>query len=126
MNRLLIALLLTAFNTSAMATWIKVGSNDTLNFDYYVDTATSKDGNKVKMWDIKDFKTARTAADGQKYRSAKLQREYDCKEAKDRLLNFSMHSGNMGEGKVIWSLSGHGKWEQSVSVAYLKIACTMQ
>ena len=126
MPKLLLVLLLTVLSTSAMAAWIKVGSNDTLNFDYYVDTATSKEGNKVKMWDIKDFKTAQTATDGQKYRSVKLQREYDCKGAKDRILNLSIHSGNMGEGKVISSLSGHGKWEQSVSVPYLKIACTMQ
>ena len=127
MRKAILMLLLAVVSSSAIAAWVKVGYNDTLiYFDYYVDSATSRDGSKVKMWDMKDFKTAQTATDGQKYRSVKLQREYDCKGAKDRVLNLSVHSGNMGEGKVIWSLAGHGKWEPSVSVPYLKIACAMQ
>lgn len=111
MRRVILMMLLVVVSSSAMAEWVKVGSNE--KFTSYVDPATiSKEGDKVKMWHLYDYNTAHGDLSDTKYLSMKIQDENDCKEGNSRTLAMSFHSENMGRGKVIYSDSDSGKWEK--------------
>jgi hypothetical protein len=76
---IVIALLITSVSTSALAEWTFTGGGG-LNYDLYVDYGSiRKNGNKVKMWEMQNFKTLQEAG-GVKYLSAASQYEYDCQE----------------------------------------------
>jgi len=107
------------------AEWIKVEGNEYVTF--YVDPATiSKAGSKAVMLTLVDFKTANRNG-GNPYMSTKTQHEYDCTENKWRLLNFSYHAGNMGEGELVHTDAEPGQWEPvklgSGTQIRWKIAC---
>ncbi len=129
MKRLLLGLMLGLTATAAMAEWTRANSTD--SFIQYVDTATiRRNGNLVKMWELKDYKTVKKSSSGAKesYLSAKTQQEFDCKEEKKRLLAFSWFIGQMGSGNHVYS-SGNVKdeWEPiepgSIGEILWKIAC---
>ena len=125
MKRLLMGLMLLVTAGAASAEWTVAGGND--QFVQYVDRATiRRNGNFVKMWDLTDFKMARTVA-GDSYLSSKSQQEYDCKEEKSRTLAFTWLSGQMGNGKVVYANSDPRKWSPiqpgSVRETQWKIAC---
>ena len=101
MNKLLIAALLVVFSTSVLAEWTDVGSSD--NSTGYADFSTiRKSGNKVKIWNLIDFKVVQTT-DGKRYLSTTAQNEYDCKEETWRNLAFIWYSKNMEQGEVVYS-----------------------
>ena len=125
MKRLLMGLMLLVTAGGASAEWTRVGGND--DYIQYVDRATiRRNGNLVKMWDLKDYKTVQTFA-GDSYLSDKTQSEYDCKEEKLRMLALLFFSGQMGNGKVVYANSDGGKWSpigpDSVAEAMWNIAC---
>jgi Surface-adhesin protein E len=87
-------------------------ANNASGLTVYVNPSTiRKDGDNVTLWSLFDFQTARTAADGHTYMSARSLSEYDCKASKSRLLAFSWYSKNMGGGKVVFSNSDIQEWE---------------
>lgn len=107
------------------AEWIKVEGNGYVTF--YVDPATiSKAGNKAIMLTLVDFKTVNKSG-GYPHLSTKTQHEYDCTGNQWRLLNFSYHSGNMGEGELVYADTEPGTWEPakpgSGTQTRLKFAC---
>lgn len=55
------------------------------------------------MWNVVDYKTARVSSDGKPYMSMKARVQYDCKEERLRTMHDSVHSGNMGRGKSVYS-----------------------
>ena len=126
MNRLLLGLMLLVTAGAASAEWTRVGV--TGDFILYVDKATiRRNGNLVKMWDLLDYKTVQKSA-GDAYLTQKSQREYDCKEEKERILAFSWFDGQMGNGKVVYSSSETSmKWSpiepESAAETQWKIAC---
>jgi len=100
MNKLLLTLMLAVVSSSAVAEWVYVGTTD--KSTVYADPTTiRKSGNKVKMWALYDFNLVKEIG-GNKYLSKKFQDEYDCKEEQERMLYFSEHSENMGEGDVVY------------------------
>ena len=113
MKRLLLGLTLLVTATAASAEWTPVGAANVGGDDQliiYIDRATiRRNGNLVKMWDLKDFKTVQTVA-GDSYLSQKIQSEYDCKEEKSQFLAFTWFAGKMGGGKVVYSDNDPGKW----------------
>ncbi len=126
MKRLLLGLMLLMTATVAMAEWTGVGEND--DSIQYVDRATiRRNGNLVKMWDLRDFKTVQTDS-GDSFLSSKAQNEYDCKEERSRILAFSWFSGQMGNGNVVYSNSETSmKWSPigpgSIGEIKWKVAC---
>ena len=101
MNRLLLGLMLLLTATTVMAEWTLVGS--THNYIQYVDRTTiRRNGNLVKMWDLRDYTKVKTVS-GVSFLSSKTQSEYDCKEEMRRDLAFTWFSGQMGNGNVIYS-----------------------
>lgn len=118
-----IFMLLAVVSSSAAAEWVKVGGNETMTI--YADPAsTRKVGGWVKIWSLFDLKTA-LDSQGKSYMSIKHQNEYDCNEEQSRKLYSSFHSGNMGEGEVVYRSSDPGKLEPvppgSVGAALWKI-----
>jgi hypothetical protein len=128
MTRLiLLTLLILLCNGPAYAEWVAVSGSDESGEIGYVDPATiRRKGDMVKMWELKDFKTVRTAG-ATAYLSIKTQAEFDCAEERMRMLAFSVFADNMGSGKVVWSNSDEGKWKPvepgSVGEGLWKIAC---
>ena len=118
------------------AEWIMVGENKILGLTAYADPDTEtapkngkkekKNGDKLKMWKIYDYKTAQKAS-GYKFMSAKFQNEYDCKEEKIRFLANTTFSENMGVGEVVFTNTDAGKWlpasPGSIDEAMWKFAC---
>ena len=103
MSKLLIAALLAVFSTSVLAEWTMVGGNDT--YISYADLSTiRKSGDKVKMWNLFDYKVVQIDKDdGTRYLSQAFQQAYDCKEETAKLLAHTWYSKNMGAGEVVYS-----------------------
>lgn len=108
--------LLTIISNSALAEWAYVGSAD--DFDTYADKTTiRKNGNLVKMWGLRDYKTVQknaNDAEGKEYLSIAYQQEYNCDEEQSRPLSLSYYSKNMGDGSVVYSQVYTGIWQPSV------------
>ena len=103
-------LLLAIVSSSAMADWVAVGS-DEIGVTYYANPASiHKEGNKVKMWNVVDYTTARVSSDGKPYMSMKARVQYDCKEERLRTMHYSGHSEHMGRGKSVYSDDDPTKW----------------
>jgi hypothetical protein len=126
MKKLLLTLIFAVMSSSAMAEWVPV---DTSNRGIsYVDTATvrRKASNKVKIWELVDYKTVQGSADFQ-YNSAMFQTQYDCKEEQYQFLYSSFHSENMGGGDVVRTNNNPSKWApvppDSIVKGLWKFAC---
>ena len=101
MRKAILMLLLAAVSSSALADWVKVGSNSTDTL--YVDPSTIRWGadNSVKMWAMNDFKVTQQLHEREPFKSEKVEYEYDCKLAQSRLLYFTSHTESMAEGEVV-------------------------
>ena len=99
--------------------------NQTIDINRYIENA-KKNGDKLKMWKIYDYKTTQEAS-GYKFISAKFQDEYDCKEGQIRFLVNTTFSGNMSVGEAIFTNADAGKWRPvmpgSIDEAMWKFAC---
>jgi len=106
-----LVVLLASVSGNAVADWVQVSRSEYATA--YADPATiRRTGDRVKLWNLFDFKTIRVSkASGKSYMSSKSQNEYDCSEEQSRPHYFSWHSENMGKGEVVVSSSDVGKWE---------------
>lgn len=110
MKRLPLTLMLALGSTGAMAEWTQVSANDV--FTQYADfTTINKTGDKLKMWELLDYRNEQKGMSGTRYFSEKTHKEYSCKEERVRLLAVSGFSKHMGDGKVAYSVSDPTKWE---------------
>jgi hypothetical protein len=125
----LLTIILLIMSVNAWAEWTLSGGSD--EFTQYIDIATiRRNGNFVKMWNMQDFKTVRKSASNDSYLSSKVQMEYDCKEERTRMLAFTWFTGQMGNGKVVYSDSDPGKWQPiypgSIGETLWDVACFMK
>jgi hypothetical protein len=113
------------FSDSKLSRWVLLGSDkDSVT---YVDPRTiRKDGARVKMWSMFDYKTVKSG-DGKFFRSYKAQYEYDCKQEQVRMLYFSVHAEAMGGGGLVASARASANWlpiaPQSTGEIQMKFAC---
>lgn len=113
-------------SSSAMAEWVKVTSSSfgtSGDITAYADPViVPKYSDKVKMWEMHDFK--RSASSNT---SSKKRVEYDCKKGQARQLQATYYSDGMGKGAVIMSVSAPGPWEpvlpDTLSKKMWKFAC---
>jgi hypothetical protein len=128
MKKTLFAIALTLFSTGAMAKWMTVGKSEgATGFTVYADKASvKKTGNMSKMWSMFDFNSTMESKDF-RYLSYRQLVEYECKEKKNRVMEYSLHSKHMGNGGAIYKNMVPGKWEmtapKSVAENLLEIAC---
>jgi hypothetical protein len=118
--------LLVLSNEPAYAEWILI-DNDKPGMTIYVNPDTiHRTGDRVRMWELFDFKTAVHVADTA-HSSFKMHSEYDCTEGRKRELATTFFSGNMGRGTVVYSHSPNEKWESvppgSVNYDLWKFVC---
>ena len=110
MKRLLLCTLLMLSHGPAYADWVKVHDGDEAGTTIYVDPATiRRNSNLAKMWQFYDYKTVQTVG-GVRFLSAKEQWEFDCADARSRVVALKEFSGNMGRGTVVYTNSQVGKW----------------
>jgi hypothetical protein len=106
----------------AWAEWVQYSETNTDVF--YLDPATIQtDGQFRKVWIVDDIKVR----DSEGALSYRLQREYDCKNERYRLLSVSTHAGPMASGETLVSGSASGSWmpisPNTPSESALKIVC---
>jgi hypothetical protein len=109
------------------AEWVQVSESDEAGRTVYVDPSTiRRNSNLVKMWQVNDYKTVQTVG-GVRFLTAKEQWEFDCAEARSRVVALKEFSGNMGTGTVVFTNSQVGRWlpvmPGSLGQTVWKIAC---
>ena len=111
----LIALVLLILSCSvglAQAEWKKLIDSPTFGgLIVYVEPTSvriDKGSGLVKMWILYDYKTGQEGFQA-RYLSLKIQRQYDCKQERSRMLAQSLFGGNMAKGDVIYE-STEGMW----------------
>lgn len=124
-------MLLAAASNGAMAEWVRVAGNDDRNITVYFNPAVvRKDDGMAEMMILIDLKAARKDVGNKKYKSAKDQNEYDCREGQSRRRALYEYAGNMGSGEVVYSDSFTTRWEpvlpDSGTGLLWKIACGKQ
>lgn len=130
MRKAVLVMLLALVSSSAAAAWVEVGGSE--GFTAYVDPSSiRRAGNRVKMWYLHDFKTAQVSqSTGERYRSAKVESEHDCRDERWRILYFTWHSGNLGEGIVVFINPNPQGWVPvspgSAAETQWKFACGKQ
>lgn len=136
MRGVIFMLILAVVSSSAVAEWVMISENKILALTAYLDPDTEitpvnggkikKNGGKVKMWRMYDYKAAQEAS-GYIFTSSKFQNEYDCNEGQIRFLVNTTFSENMGGGEVIFTNDDPGKWQPvisgSIDEAMWKFAC---
>jgi len=116
MLKALSMLLLLFVGRSTLAAWEVIHGDDATTI--HADTSTiRRAGNTVRMWHLADYKSAQVPYGGTRfmYASARFHNEYDCRDRRIRVLSFSWHSANLGEGRVVYSASKPGQWEPVMS-----------
>ena len=64
----------------------------------------------MKIWVLHDYKTPQNESTGKPYSSRRLHEEFDCEKRQARTLDFAVYSGNMGEGKELFSYGIPTEW----------------
>jgi len=128
MRKAILMMLLAVVNGNAMAEWLAVVHATDNSYNTYANYSTIlKAGNIAEMWFMDDFQTAKKEAGGKLYMSSKEQFGFDCKKLQWRTLVYTLHSGKMGEGAVVYSDSNPSKWAPirpgSKIEVFWKIAC---
>ena len=123
----LLLMLLILSSQPVYAEWVLVSGDDQAGLKVYVDSTTlRRNGNLAKMWQLYDYKTVQTVA-GDSLLSMKRFNEYDCTEARTRMLGYTWFSGNMGNGNVVYSTTEQLPWEpvvpRTINRTLWKVAC---
>lgn len=96
----------------AQAEWKKLIDSPTFGgLTVYVEPTSvriDKGSGLVKMWILYDYKTGQEGFQV-RYLSLKIQRQYDCKQERSRMLAQSLFGGNLAKGDVIYE-STEGTW----------------
>lgn len=127
MYKAVLMLVLSVVSSHAAAVWVEVGSDETATV--YADPATiRKTGERVKMWSLFDYKTARVPGKPlEPYLSMRGYSEYDCKKTRSRALSVSFHPRGMASGDVTYTNAKRDKWRPltpgSVAENLWKTAC---
>ena len=127
MKRLFFFIFLVLSTEPVYAEWVKLSDGDETGKAVYVNPSTiRRNSNLVKMWQFNDYKTVQTVG-GVRFLAAKEQWEFDCAEARSRVVALKEFSGNMGSGTVVYTNSEVGKWlpvvPGSLGETVWKIAC---
>jgi len=127
MKKYALAVLIAMLSSNAVAEWVRVGENN--RSIAYADTAIRRSGETATYWVLFDYKAVQESArSGRRYLSEKSQREIDCQSERDRVLFFTWHSYQMGNGTVVYTGSKPTDWEPTSSPgsyanAFWKFVC---
>lgn len=122
------AMMVALLSNSVAVGWVRVGENN--RSTAYADTAIRRSGGTATYWVLFDYKTVQESPrSGKRYLSEKSQHEIDCQSERDRVLFFTWHSDQMGNGTVIYTGNKPTNWEPtsspgSVANAFWKFVCS--
>lgn len=125
---MILALLILMISTNVFAEWTKVTDSSDGDITVYVDyRSIKKKGNKVKMFDLSDFKTVQKTK-SYRYLSQLSLNEYDCEKERRRMFDFHWFSENMKKGDIVYSeknINDEGKSipTDSIGTDLFNIAC---
>ena len=125
----ILTLLLLIISTNLFAEWRKVTDSSDGDITVYVDyRSKKKKGNKVKMFDLSDFKTVQKTK-SYRYLSQLSLNEYDCEKERRRMLDFHWYAENMKKGNIVYSeknINDEGKSipTDSIGTDLFNIACS--
>ena len=110
-----ILLMLVFFSSkTAQAEWVRIGENS--RSVAYIDTAIHRSRDTTTYWVIFDYKkTQESALSGRRYLSEKSQREIECESERDRVIFYTWHTGQMGNGEVVYTGHKPTNWEPTSS-----------
>jgi hypothetical protein len=111
----------------ARAEWTEVAADNGI-YAAYADPATiRRDGPYARMRGMYDFPRGDFTPEGARMHSTVVEREYDCREPRVRLVSYADHAERLGRGIVVGTGGARQRWEAavdgSVDLAYWKIAC---
>ena len=128
MTKMLMMLMLLVSTNVLAVDWVKTGGTD--DFDKYLNPQSiRRDGNKVKVWTLKDYKSGQVLGDNKtRFFSDVLRYEYDCFEDTNRLIDLYSYSGKMGQGDIVLSIPNvtipaGSVIPGSIGAATLKLVC---
>ena len=127
---ILVLLILSCCVGLAQAEWKKLIDSPTFGgLSVYVEPTSvriDKGSGLVKMWILYDYKTGQEGFQV-RYLSLKIQRQYDCKRERSRMLAQSLFGANMAKGDVIYE-STEGTWMSvgpgTIGQSLLGLACS--
>jgi hypothetical protein len=126
-RRLRLALLLLAASGAASADWTPVAPDNGIYAAYADRASVRRDGPFATMLGLYDFARGDFTPEGARMFSTAVEREYDCREPRVRLMRYTDYAGRLGEGAVVTAAEGRRRWEAvvegSLDLAYWKIAC---
>lgn len=128
MRKIILMIGLAIVNGSAIADWVKVEDSNNSIISYIHPDTIHRKGSKATVWNLYDYKEPQHNSNGRPYMSMKIQSEFDCKKNKLRGLAVSVHTENMGSGKVLFADYDPQKWEplstaNAIENKTWKIAC---
>lgn len=127
MKRIALALMLVMLSGNAVAEWVRIGENN--RSVAYVETAIRRSGDIAVMWVLFDYKSIQESPrSGKRYLSEKAQREIDCRSERERVLFFTWHAEQIGNGAVVYTGRKTTDWEPtnspgSYANGFWKFAC---
>ena len=121
MKKHAIALLLAGLSCAASATWVQV-SADTDTIGYYDPATRVRVGSVVTVAELSDFKRAATSATDRVFRSALIQRQYDCAAARARTVSQANFEDQMLAGRALDVQVLNGRWRAVVAGSTRAIA----
>jgi hypothetical protein len=122
-----LALLLVLVSGAASADWTPVAPDNGI-YTAYADRETlRRDGPFATMRGMYDFPKGDFTPEGARFYSTTVEREYDCREPRVRLMRYTDHAERLGLGIVVGAAEGRRRWEAvvdgSLDAAYWKVAC---
>jgi hypothetical protein len=113
----------------SFAEWTLIYKSSDSGSRYYanlLDIKVDKKFSKLRLWTIEDFNLLQEVA-SYKYLSVKSFTEFDCKNAKIRIMGYSLYEENMAKGEIIFSKGTPFEWQKinkdTMNEKYLDIAC---
>jgi hypothetical protein len=124
----LVALALTSLSSGALAEWTQVYASEDSKITIYADRATMrKSGATVQLQTMTDYQEDLVISGEQKFKSARMQDEFNCENQTGRHLNLSAMSDNMGKGKTVAVERQPSPWRQikpdTADADMLKFVC---
>lgn len=99
---LLAALFLTLASTCVQADWVRITTSHDARITTYADPDTVRTlGTRVQLMTLTDYQVAQVISGEQKFKSVKMQDEFNCDDGSGRHLNLNAMSDNMGKGTIV-------------------------
>lgn len=98
----LVAIFLTAASSCVQADWVRITTSEDAKISTYADPETLRTiGPRVQMMTLTDYQVEQVISGAQKFKSVRMQDEFNCDDGSGRHLNLSAMSDNMGRGTTV-------------------------